>query len=112
MGAAYLLSANFNRNGGVKAVASCFPRTGGWGEGMGNKLTGNMSPTSIRVPAWEAWNALGRPMLMGEEKEKARFGYPPGSLKARFFQSHWALPSSFDFPPEIKDELNEAWLLG
>ncbi len=51
-------------------------------------------------------------MLMGEEKEKARFGYPPGSLKARFFQSHWALPSSFDFPPEIKDELNEAWLLG
>ena len=51
-------------------------------------------------------------MLMGEEKEKARFGYPPGSLTARFFQSHRALPSSFDFPPEIKDELNEAWLLG
>jgi len=45
LGAAYLLSANFNRNGGVKAVASYFPRTGGWGEGIGNKLTGNMSST-------------------------------------------------------------------
>ncbi len=45
-------------------------------------------------------------------KEKARFGYPPRSLKARFFQSHWALPGPLDFPPEIKDELNEAWLFG
>jgi hypothetical protein len=48
-------------------------------------------------------------LLMG--KRKARFGYPPGSLKARFFQSHLALPGSLDFPPEINRTLS-ARLLG
>ena len=34
-------------------------------------------------------------------KEKARIGYPPGSLNARFFSGLSLLPWSLDFPPDL-----------
>jgi hypothetical protein len=37
--------------------------------------------------------------------KKARFEFPPGILKTRFFQSRLAWPRSVDFPPEINGEL-------
>jgi hypothetical protein len=37
-------------------------------------------------------------------KRKARVGFPPGILDARFFPTLSALPCSVDFPPEINFE--------
>jgi hypothetical protein len=45
-------------------------------------------------------------------KRKARFGYPPGSLKARFFQSHSAWSRLVNFPPEIQSNYVRLGFLG